>query len=767
MKYNLDDIKRTLNICTLEHQVYELRLFSVKGKGTISGYFDNMDKLAEVCAYWSGKCPGVYITLNPVNPALLGRANNKIIHFAKSTTNDNEILSLEWLYIDIDPVRPSGISSSNEEKEMAYTRARQVYKYLKDIGFPDCIVADSGNGYHLKYRIKLPNDTESRQLLNRFLSALDLKFSNEAVEIDTTTSNPSRISKVYGTMSCKGDHTKERPHRLNKILHVPEEFIGVDRELIESVANLLPRQAPHKYESSHKASYTINDVGEWLNQKGIKVKSVGQWQGGRKYLLDQCVWDPSHTDNSAIVVQFPDGKIIAMCQHNSCKGKGFKDFRDTVEPGWREHARKSINLPDDSEEATFVYSYPEPLEEYAFHGLAGDIVKAIEPHTEGDIAALLVNFLTLFGNIIGNQAHKLVEANEHPGRLFAVLVGDSSVGRKGTSWGHIKRLFEMADMGYVKNNVKSGLSSGEGLVYHVRDPIYKYKEKTKEDGEVIGEEVLEDEGVKDKRLLVVESEFASILKVAKREGNTITEVIRQMWDNGSVQTLTKNSPVKTTNAHVSILGHITKHELTKNLKSTEMANGFANRFLFICTRRSKLLAFGGNIEQVDFSPLIIQLNEAISFGRTVGRIEFDDESKKIWVNVYEPLTSPNNISPLINNIISRMAPQVLRIALIYAILDCSTKIKQPHLMAALSIAKYSIASCEYIFGNNVDESISDKVYRHIKQHRKEGLTRSELYDLFGRKVKSEELNPALASLIEKGVVYEHKEGKKKTYYPVK
>jgi hypothetical protein len=766
VNYNMDDILRTLELFTQSEQVYELRLFNVNGKGTVSGYFNDIAKLAEECAKWSGKCPGIYITVNPVNPALLGRANNRTIPYAKNTTKDSEILRLEWLYIDIDPVRPSGINASNDEKKLAFLKAKEVYAYLKEIGFPDGIVADSGNGFHLKYRISFPNEQEYRELNKNFLKVLDLRFSDENVKIDTTTSNPARICKVYGTLSCKGDHTEERPHRLNKILFVPDEIICVDANFLRKLTDRLPSNEYQAKisENIHNNPFDIKDVGAWLDEKGIKVKSIGEWNNGKKYLLDQCVWDPSHTDNSAIVVQFPDGRIIAMCQHNSCNGKGFADFRNTVEPGWRRQQKVISVYEEDNEEVCLTYKFPEPINDLAYHGLAGEIVKAIEPHTEGDPVALLVNFLTFYGNVIGDNAHVAVEATKHPGRLFSVSVGDSAVGRKGTSTAHIKRIFEMVAADYIKNNEKSGLTSGEGLIYHVRDPVYKYEETTK-DGVIVGEEKLVDSGVSDKRLLVIESEMSTILKVAKREGNTLTEVIRKMWDDGTAGTLTKNNPNKTTNAHVSIIGHITPHELIKNITDTDMANGFANRYLWFCVRRSKLLPFGGQIERVNFQPMLEKLKASINFSKKAGRIEFDNDTKTLWASVYTDLTSPNGYgSPLIKDITSRMAPQVLRVALLYALLDCSPQIKQPHLLAALSVAEYSINSCKYIFGNVVGNSLRDEIYKHIKRSSTNGLSKTEIHQCFNNNKSADEINTELAHLLEQQAIIEKKEGKKRIYF---
>lgn len=768
MNYDMDNIRKTLELFTLSEHVYELRLFNVKGKGTVSGYFNDLDKLVNECAKWSGKCPGIYITLNPVNRALLGRANNRAIPFAKNTTKDTEIISLEWLYIDVDPQRPTGVNASDQEKELAYLKAKEVFSYLKEEGFPDGVVADSGNGFHLKYRVGFPNEQEYRELIKNFLKLLDLKFSDNNVKIDTTTSNPARICKVYGTLSCKGDHTEERPHRLNKLLFVPEELEQVNADCLRKLTSQLPSNENElkNFKTTNSEPYHIKDVGAWLDEKGIKVKSVGNWNGGTKYLLEQCIWDPSHTDNSAIVVQYPDGRIIAMCQHNSCHGKGFSEFRDSLEPGWRKQLKSVRAVEQDNEEISLTYNFPEPMNDLAYYGLAGEIVKAIEPHTEGDPVALLINLLTFYGNVVGNNAHVGVEATKHPGRLFSVTVGDSSVGRKGTTTAHIKRLYETFDKEYIQNNIKSGLASGEGLIYHVRDPIYKYEETTK-DGVTIGEERLVDNGVSDKRLLVIESEMASLLKVAKREGNTVTEVIRKMWDDGTAGTLTKNNPNKTTNAHVSIIGHITPHELIKNITDTDMANGFANRFLWFCVRRSKLLPFGGNIEQVNFQPMLQKLETSITLAKETRKIEFDDDSKTLWASVYPDLTSLKGYgSPLIKDITSRMAPQVLRIALLYALLDCSPQIKQPHLLAALAVAEYSINSCKYIFGNSVGNSLRDEIYKHIKKSGRNGLSKTEIHQCFNNNKSAEEINNELAHLLDQQTIIEKREGKKRIYYSI-
>src|SRR5262245_42949166 len=234
-------------------------------------------------------------------------------------------------------------------------------------------------------------------------------------------------------------------------------------------------------------------------------------------------------------------------------------------------------------------SYAPPpwptMDPAAYHGLAGEVVSTILPHTEADPVALLLQFLASFGNVGGRGRHYQVEQTRHYGNLFAVLVGKTSKARKGTSADRIHPIFATADPAWYVDCVKSGMSSGEGVIFHVRDEVYAMRRG-----------VLEcvDLGVSDKRLLLQEHEFFRVLAVMKREGNNLSGVIRDAWDGRSpLQTLTKQSPAKATNAHISIVAHITVEELRRMLDETAMANGFANRFLFACVKRSKMLPFGG------------------------------------------------------------------------------------------------------------------------------------------------------------------------------
>lgn len=364
----------------------------------------------------------------------------------------------------------------------------------------------------------------------------------------------------------------------------------------------------------------------------------------------------------------------------------------------------------------------------AFYGLAGNIVRIIEPHSEADPAALLVQILVAFGSCAGRAAHFAVEADRHYPNLNAVLVGATSKGRKGTSWGHVKRLFETVDERWTSERIQHGLSSGEGLIWAVRDLGPNY------------------DGVDDKRLLVLESEFATVLRVMGRQGNVLSAVLRQAWDTGDLRILTRNDPAKATGAHISVIGHITIEELRRNLTKTEIANGFANRFLWTETNRSKCLPEGGRLDPDSFLSSISSLREALAFAQNTGEMRRDDAAGRLWNSVYEDLSSG---SPgLFGAVTSRAEAQVMRLALVYALLDRSKTISIQHLRAALAVWRYCEASARHIFGTSTGNKTADAIIEALKQADRNGLTKTEITNFFNRNKTAEEIDSALQLLDE-------------------
>ena len=390
--------------------------------------------------------------------------------------------------------------------------------------------------------------------------------------------------------------------------------------------------------------------------------------------------------------------------------------------------------------------WPEELAKEAYHGLAGQATRIIEPHSEADPTAVLIQFIVFFGNLIGKSAHFVAEGAKHHLNLFTILVGATSKGRKGSSMAHVKNIFLKVEEYWV-NLIQSGLSSGEGLIWAVRDPIYRI-ERDRKTGTT--DEVLVDPGVEDKRLLVIEPEFASVLRVAARDGNTLSAIVRNAWDGGTLQTITKNSPAKATGAHVSIVGHIVSEELCRYMTTTEAGNGFGNRFLWLCVKRSKALPEGGSLNMEDLAPVIAGIMDAKDFAVKTGQMRLGVEARKIWYDVYPDLSDGK--PGLLGAMTSRAEAQVMRLACIYALLDECSYIGQEHLLAALAVWDYCDASARHIFGSSLGNPIADEILRVLKAT-PNGLTRNDIRNHFGRNQPAARITQALAELLDNNLAH--------------
>lgn len=322
MRADDDEIRRALALLVEPGAVVELRVPTTRG--VASGYFDSLDALARTAARWSGRAAGVYVTLNPCAPALLARAVNRVVERAKTTTGDADVLRRRWLLIDLDVRRPAGISSTDNEHAAALTRAREVCAWLAERGWPPLILADSGNGAHLLYRIDLPNDAESAALVRRVLEALALVFDDDTITVDTSVFNAARISKVYGTLAAKGDNTAARPHRLARILDAPSAPDApevVARELLTALSDLVPVPPPPP-----AAPGRVVDVEAALTAAGHEIVKRKAWNGGTVYELRACPFNREHA-RTARVVSWPDGRRTAGCFHASCRARSWAEWR--------------------------------------------------------------------------------------------------------------------------------------------------------------------------------------------------------------------------------------------------------------------------------------------------------------------------------------------------------------------------------------------------------------------------------------------------------
>lgn len=350
----MENIRKTLAV--FAQQLTEVRIMD--GKKTYSGYFTNPDTLIKSLTPYED-C-NIYFVLNEIKPECIARdQKDKIIANPKNTTSDNDIASREWILIDIDSKRSAGVSASDEEKEHSRQIGLKVYEYLRKTGFSTPISADSGNGYHLLYRIAMKNTEDNKQLIKNFLNALSLLFSNEHAEIDTAVFNASRITKLYGTTARKGISTKDRPHRQSKIIKVPEAILINSKELLERVvADVFPEDN-NQNANVIGGRYERFNLDDFLSKNQIPVKTVESYNSGKKYLLEHCLFDHSHTGKDACIIQSASGAIGYKCLHNSCSNYKWRDVRLLFDKNAYQKEYSYRQFRNDSKKEVF----PQPTDE--------------------------------------------------------------------------------------------------------------------------------------------------------------------------------------------------------------------------------------------------------------------------------------------------------------------------------------------------------------------------------------------------------------------
>ncbi|HET7571783.1 MAG TPA: DUF3987 domain-containing protein [Gaiellaceae bacterium] len=423
-------------------------------------------------------------------------------------------------------------------------------------------------------------------------------------------------------------------------------------------------------------------------------------------------------------------------------------------PEWAVSAKAlaAFSAANDAEGARRERAWPCPLGADAYHGVVGDFVRAVEPHTEGDPAAVLIQALVCLGNALGRGPHFMIEDDRHGANLHLAVVGDTSRARKGTSLGRAKRLVLLADPRWgAVNDGEGGLSTAEGLIHAVRDPR--------------GAGSRRDPGADDKRLLAMISEFAETLGKMKREGNTLGATIRNAWDGKTLRTRTKNDPLTATEAHVSIIGHITEADLHGLLSHADIFNGFGNRFLWVVARRSKSLPFGGDLRVEELDDLVADVKRSIIWADEKDRlIEFDAKARAEWAELYDELGS--NGGGRFGAMVDRAEPQVRRLALVYTALDRSEVTTRAHLCAALEVWRYCEQSAAYLFADAPSPGVTGRVQEVL---RRQGgwVARTALYRALEPTYKRYHLDSALKQLTDAGLVEQRRirtGGRPKTEY---
>lgn len=312
-----------------EGEITEIRSF---GGTTFSGYYKDIDNaIRDIEILESKPDQQIYFITNAIREDCYGRAQReRLIMKPKNTTNDEEIVGRKWIMIDLDPKRASGVNSSNQELEFAHKKAVAVYKFLRDNGFNEPVVCMSGNGYHLMYACRIGVSQETDLLIERFINALAMLFTDEHVDVDKKCKNRARLSKVYGTTAKKGANSEDRPWRTSYIVKAPDEIKINDIEYIKKIANLYPEDKPAPSSDNNWGQGKF-DIESFLQKHNIGYKKE-TYKDGTKYVLDHCCFNENHKGKDAVIFQRDNGALSYVCLHNSCSHYTFKDFRLKYDP---------------------------------------------------------------------------------------------------------------------------------------------------------------------------------------------------------------------------------------------------------------------------------------------------------------------------------------------------------------------------------------------------------------------------------------------------
>lgn len=370
--------------------------------------------------------------------------------------------------------------------------------------------------------------------------------------------------------------------------------------------------------------------------------------------------------------------------------------------------------------------FPSPMPADAFYGVPGRLIELMAENTEADPGAMLVQFLVGFGNMLGRGCYYPIGGSRNYTNEFLLIAGPTARGRKGTGWDMVEHFLAMVDEDYVKRNKKSGIATGEALVWRMRD----------------GEG-----GPDDKRSLELQSEFSSTLKLMAKDGNILSQIIRDVWDGKAISSESKTQPASCAQPHMSIIGHITEAELSRYTSATELANGFINRFLFVASYMAKEMPFPGDVDNIEYGDLVAHVRKALSFGRTPRAVQFSPEAKAMWPSLYSQYAF---VPPGIwGEATSRGPGHIFRLAMLFAVLDLSDDIAPPHLRAAVAIWEHSRETALYIFGDSLGEPAADELWDAIKDIQS-GVSLTDIRDLFSRNKSKRVIDNALRALQKAG-----------------
>lgn len=339
------EIRRWHSIFKRDDELFEIRIL---GDRTWSGYFYDIETAIEALKPFDNA--NIYYSINEVKKACASRDQFNCFKQVKGTaTSKQDIEHRWWLPIDVDCERPSGVSSTNEEKAKAHKKAQDVFVFLRNNGFSTPVVCDSSSGYHILYPIDMNNTQESEDAIKAFLEILGHNFTDENIKIDTVLHDSNRILRLPGSYGRKGRSSDERPHRLAKILSIPKD---INRMGIEQIKSFNAKYAI-KIEQPQRRQY--NGYGgvqeqfnlrEFIQKYGIEVaKEVPINGGGTKYVLAECPFDSQHKAPDSALFELPNGAVAFKCYHNSCSQHDWRAVRLHFDPHAYDHENESRLQP--------------------------------------------------------------------------------------------------------------------------------------------------------------------------------------------------------------------------------------------------------------------------------------------------------------------------------------------------------------------------------------------------------------------------------------
>ena len=771
-------VQEALALFHEEGGTYEIRAL-IKKKGTRRKWFTSSQAGAEWVASLPASATGIYFIPNMIDPTTPERKAA-----AESTGND-DVLRRRWILLDVDPVKPKAFSdqsATDAEKEAARAVAMDVLATCTAIGFTCPVVADSGNGWHITFPVDLPNNDTAHGQIIALLKGLAKRHNTAAATVDQTVSNAARIWKLPYTMARKGTPTEDRPHRMAGFhpgFPLPSrqainEARQVNRDVLAecTMAAIEPLKEPkreyegdsliQRFNEEHDLEALMTEAGWVFVRQGIGgdrlLRRPGKEDGVSASLRPdgKTVW--IYTDSTSHPVRTTEDALEfhAIEHHGGDKSKALSEFR------------KSLNATAETYEIiqpSTAISTPTARNKWpssilgteAIHGPIGQYVTEVAPLTEADPAAILMQALVIFGNRLGRSAKYYVGASIHHANEFLLLVGSTSRGKKGMSKDMAEILFQpTGDAPEAKESEdgleatgclsdplvcysRKGLSSGQGLVYAVRDAVPEFGNRPA------------DPGVADKRLLVIEPEFQRVLAQTRTKDSILSSTLRDLWDSGNGGSMNKIDPTKTTNAHVSLIGHITPEEFRTQSAETDYQNGFLNRFWVCLAKRSRFIPIPPIILAANYTHIRDQLRNALRSALISPRpLSMDAQATEYYKSIYETELEKERHG-LTESLLARAAPHVCRMAIIYAKADNEMQIRLPHLRAAHALWKYSEQSAEYLFGRSTGNKHANKILA-LLEAAPNGMTATQIYEATGKNLTEKVRADAMEVLEKQGMV---------------